>query len=83
MSHGQNSFKGDHIGAIQVIMGLIRQCVRSFDHGLHCSKLTWRWRGAPFKATILYIGPSMGFHVNIGEGKHKDPKLVQSILYSS
>ena len=24
---------------------------------------------APLKTTILYMGPSMGFHVNLGEGR--------------
>ena len=40
-------------------------------HGLiflHSSKLTWKWRGALNKITILYIGPFMSFHVNLGEG---------------
>ena len=35
---------------------------------LHSSKLTWKWRGAPFEITIIFIEPSMGFHVNLGEG---------------
>ena len=35
--------------------------------GIHSSKLTWKWRGAPFKTTMLYIGPSAGFHVISGE----------------
>ena len=26
---------------------------------VHSSKLTWKWRGALYKTTILYIGPSM------------------------
>ena len=32
-------------------------------------KLTWKWRGAHYKTTILYIGPFMSFHVSLGEGK--------------
>ena len=35
---------------------------------LHSPKLTWKWRRGPYKTTILYIGPSMSFHVNLGEG---------------
>ena len=35
-------------------------------------KLTWKWRGAPQLqdnyVTILYIGPSISFHVKLGEG---------------
>ena len=31
-------------------------------------KLTWTCRGALNKTTILYIGPSVSFHVNLGEG---------------
>ena len=37
------------------------------DH-IDSYKLTWKWRGAPYKTTILYIGPS-SFHVSLGEGK--------------
>ena len=37
--------------------------------GLHSPELTWKWRGAPNKTTILYIGPSISFHFNLGEGK--------------
>ena len=29
---------------------------------------TWKWTRGPKKTTILYIGPSMSFHVNLGEG---------------
>ena len=34
------------------------------------SKLTWKWRveRGSDKTTILYTGPLMGFHVNLGEG---------------
>ena len=32
---------------------------------LHPSKLTWKWRGA---ANILCKGPSISFHVHLGEG---------------
>ena len=39
---------------------------------LQSSKLTWNWRGASDKTTILYIGPSMSFQVNLGEGTFKD-----------
>ena len=35
---------------------------------VHSSKLTWKWRRAPYKTSILYIGPSMSFHVNLGKG---------------
>ena len=35
---------------------------------IHSSKLTWKWRGAHYKATVPYIGPSMSFHVDLGEG---------------
>ena len=35
---------------------------------IHSSKLTWKWRGALNKFTILYIGPFMSFYVNLGEG---------------
>ena len=31
------------------------------------TKLTWKWREAHYKTTILYIGPSMSFHVNLGK----------------
>ena len=34
-------------------------------------ELTWNWRGAHYKTTILYIGPCMSFHVNLGEGRHQ------------
>ena len=30
--------------------------------------LTWQWRGVSYKTTILYIGPSMSYHVKFGEG---------------
>ena len=39
---------------------------------LHCidsSKVTWKWRGAQYMTTILCIGTSMSFHVNLGESK--------------
>ena len=36
---------------------------------IHSSKLTWKCRGAPLKTTMLYIGPSMSFNVNLGEGR--------------
>ena len=29
---------------------------------LETSKLTAKWSGAPYKPTILYIGPSVSFH---------------------
>ena len=35
---------------------------------IHSSNFTWKWRGALYKTTILYIGPSISFHVNLGEG---------------
>ena len=35
---------------------------------VHSSKLTWKWRAAPYKTTILYIGPLISFHFNLGEG---------------
>ena len=35
---------------------------------LHSSKLTWKWRGAALKTSILYVRPSVGFHVDSGEG---------------
>ena len=35
---------------------------------IHSPKLTWKWRRGPYKTTILYIGPSMSFHVNFGGG---------------
>ena len=37
------------------------------QQAIHSSTLTWKLREAPFKTTILYTGPSMGFHVNLGE----------------
>ena len=37
--------------------------------GAYFSKLSWKSRGASYKTTILHIGPSMGFHVNLREGK--------------
>ena len=40
----------------------------TFEIMLHSSKLTWKWRGGPFKTTTLHTGPSMGFHANLGEG---------------
>ena len=36
---------------------------------IHSSKLTWKWRGASYKTTILDIGPLISFHVNLGEGR--------------
>ena len=35
---------------------------------LHSSKLTWKWRWALLRTTILYIGPFISFHINLGEG---------------
>ena len=35
---------------------------------LHSSKLTWKWRGTLNMITSLYMGPSMSFYVNLGEG---------------
>ena len=32
---------------------------------LHSSKLSWKRRGAPYETTILYVGPSMSFHMNL------------------
>ena len=37
-------------------------------HKLRSSKLIWKWRGAPDKTSVLYLGPSMSFHVKLGEG---------------
>ena len=37
--------------------------VESRSRYLRSSKLTWKWRGASEKTTILYIGPFMSFHV--------------------
>ena len=37
---------------------------------LHSPKFTWKWRRGHYKATMLYIGPSMSFHVNLGEGTY-------------
>ena len=34
---------------------------------IHSSKLTWKWREAPYSTNILYIGPFMSFHVHLGE----------------
>ena len=51
------------------LMGLPGVPKPLFQQVLHSPKLTWKWRGAPYKTTILYIGPSMSFHVNLGEGK--------------
>ena len=33
------------------------------------TELAWKWRWAPYKTTIHCIGPYVGFHVNLGEGK--------------
>ena len=46
---------------------------------VHSSKSTWKWTGAPKKTTIVYIGPSMSFHVNLGEGIRV---LAKIIIYS-
>ena len=35
---------------------------------IHSSKLTWKWRGAPYKTTILYIEPSSSFHFLLIQG---------------
>ena len=35
--------------------------------GLHSSKFTWKWVGGPVKTIILFIGPSMGFYLSLGE----------------
>ena len=32
------------------------------------------WRGDLHKTTILYMGPSMSFHVDLGEGTEKDSR---------
>ena len=41
----------------------------AYRRGLNIySKLAWKWSMAPFKTTILFLGPSMSFHVNLGEG---------------
>ena len=37
--------------------------------GTLLQKLRWKCRGAPCKTTILHVGPSMSFHVNLREGK--------------
>ena len=56
---------------------------RSWQHDkaafrIHSSKLTWKWRGAPYTTTIFYIGPLLSFHVNLGEGTwtSKMPKIL-------
>ena len=57
-------------------------------YGLHSSKLTWMWRGALFKSAILYTGPSMSFHVYLGEGKEHGAETLDpsdplyTILYA-
>ena len=38
---------------------------------IHSSKLTWKCSGAPKTTGILYIGPPLSFHVNLGEGSAK------------
>ena len=43
-------------------------CSRKDHRRIHSSKLTWKWRKAPYKTNILYMGPPMSFHVNLGEG---------------
>ena len=35
---------------------------------VHSSKLTWTWRGVLNKIAVLYTGPFMSFHVDLGEG---------------
>ena len=41
------------------------------NRNIHSSNLSWKWRGAPYKTTILYIEPSMSFRVNLGEGNRR------------
>ena len=43
------------------------------------SKLTWKWRGASDKPTIIYKTPSRSFHVNLGEGNQIDGVLGSPI----
>ena len=40
----------------------------SSDLDLHCSKFRWKWRGCFLSTTILYVGPSVEFHLNLGVG---------------
>ena len=35
---------------------------------VHSSNLIWKWRGTLYETMIVFTGPSMGFHVNLGEG---------------
>ena len=44
------------------------KALKYFEIEIPSPKLTWKWRGDPYKTTILYIGPSMSFHVNLGQG---------------
>ena len=46
------------------------QSALSCARGLHSSKLTWNWRVAHCKTTILSGGPSMSFLVDLGEGNY-------------
>ena len=57
----------------------------ALTEALHSSKLTWKWRGAPYKTTILYIGPLISFHVNLGEGIYLlyDLKLPRDRPYTA
>ena len=48
---------------------LLKSSLRSSQMPLHSSKLPWKWRRAFYKTSILYIGPSISFHVNLDEGR--------------
>ena len=49
----------------------------ALTHELHASKSPWKWRGALYRTTILYIGLYMSFHVDLGEGKVAQDGLVK------
>ena len=68
--HLRRLHPGEHPGSRQPALGDggLFGSIPLHTKKLHSSKLTWKWRGAPYKTTILYIGPSMSFHVNLGEG---------------
>ena len=80
--HGYNKEEGaipDPKKATRLTRRLLRGVVnRGVGNQVHSPKLTWKWRGALSKTTILCIGPFICFHVNLGEGTPKHSTTFSS-----
>ena len=51
------------------LVGFRVQGPRDAENTLHSPKLTWKPIWPPFKRTVVFIGPFLGFHVSFREGR--------------